>query len=261
MSAPTVLRQSWVLTVRGLKHWQREPWAPLFGIAFMIMLVLIFAYLLGGSIQLPGGGDYREYLLPGMFALAMMFGLEATMSAVGADTRRGVTNRFRSMPISGVAVPLGRAGADMVNSAAELAVLMAGGLLIGWRAESVPAALAAVALLLWLRFAMLWVGIYLGLVLRGEGATSAVQILVWPAGFASAVFVAPENMPGWLGVIASWNPISATATACRDLFGNPAGITEGVLAEHALALAVGWPLLLVAVFVPLSARAYRRLSD
>lgn len=260
MSAPTLLRQSRVLTVRGLKHWQREPWTPLFGIAFTIMLVLIFAYLLGGSIQLPGGGDYREYLLPGMFALAMMFGLESTMSSVGADTRRGVTNRFRSMPISSAAVPFGRAGADMMNSAVELAVLMLGGLLIGWRADSVTGALAAIALLLWLRFAMLWVGIYLGLVLRGEGAVSAVQILVWPAGFASAVFVAPEYMPGWLGAVASWNPVSATAAACRELFGNPSGITEGILAEHALTLAVGWPLLLVLVFVPLSARAYRNLG-
>ena len=262
MSLTATLRQSWLITQRDLKHWQREPWGPLFTIAFSIMLVLMFGYLFGGSIQLPGGGDYLAYLLPGMLALSMMFGLETTMSAIANDTKKGVTNRFRSLPISSLAVPVGRAGADLANSAVELAVLMLGGLLIGWRAGgSATETLLAVALLLWLRFALLWFGVYLGLVLRAEGATVAVQILVWPIGFLSNVFVAPEEMPAWLGFLAVWNPVSATAAACRELFGNPSGITDGVLAEHAVAAAAFWPLLLSLVFVPLSARAYRNLSS
>ena len=104
------------------------------------------------------------------------------------------------MPISSAAVSLGRSGADMLTSALELAVLIIGGLLLGWRIESVALpAIAAIGLLLWLRFALLWVGIFLGLTLRAEGATMAVQVLVWPLGFASNVFVAPETMPAWLG--------------------------------------------------------------
>ncbi len=261
MSATQALRQSWVIVLRDLTHWRREPWTPLFGIAFTIMLVLVFGYLFGGAIELPGGGAYLPYLLPGMFALAMMFGLEGTMSAITNDSKKGVTNRFRSLPISSVAVPLGRAGADLVNSAVELAVLMVGGLVIGWRAGgSWAETLLAVALLLWLRFAFLWIGIFLGLTLRGEGAVMAVQILVWPFGFLSSVFVSPEDMPGWLNLLAQWNPVSATAAAARELFGNPSGITEGVLADHAVLVATLWPLVLAAVFVPLSARAYRRLS-
>jgi ABC-type multidrug transport system permease subunit len=261
MSTAQALRQSWIIVQRDLTHWKREPWAPLFGIAFTIMLVLVFGYLFGGSIALPGGGDYLPYLLPGMFALAMMFGLEGTMSAIAHDSKKGVTNRFRSLPISSVAVPLGRAGADMVNTAVELAVLVVGGLLIGWRADGTWAqTLLAVALLLWLRFAFLWLGIFLGLVLRGEGGVMAVQILVWPIGFLSSVFVSPEDMPGWLGFLAEWNPVSATAAACRELFGNPSGLTDGVLADHAVLVATLWPLAIAAVFVPLSARAFRRLS-
>ncbi|MEV0894381.1 ABC transporter permease [Promicromonospora sp. MEB111] len=255
------LRQSWVITLRDLKHWQREPWTPVFGIAFSVMLVLVFGYLLGGAIALPGGGDYLAYLMPGIFALSMMFGIEATMSAIANDSKKGVTDRFRSLPISGAAVPLGRAGADLVNSAAELAVLMVGGLLIGWSASgSVAATVLGVVLLLWLRFAMLVLGVFLGLTFRGEGGVTAVQVLVWPLGFLSNVLVAPESMPGWLAVLAQWNPISATAAACRELFGNPTGITGGVLADHALLLAALWPAVLTLVFLPLTARAYRRLS-
>jgi ABC-2 type transport system permease protein len=262
MNATSTLRQSWIIVLRDLRHWQREPWTPLFGIAFTIMLVLVFGYLFGGSIELPGGGDYLPYLMPGMFALAMMFGLEGTMSAIANDSKKGVTNRFRSLPISSLAVPLGRAGADLINSAVELAVLMTGGLLIGWRAGgSWVETLLAVGLLLWLRFALLWLGIFLGLTLRGEGGVMAVQVLVWPIGFLSNVFVSPEDMPAWLGFLAQWNPVSATAAACRELFGNPSGITDGVIAEHAVVAALAWPLVLAAVSIPLSARAYRRLSS
>jgi ABC-2 type transport system permease protein len=249
-----------VLTRRVLQHWARQPATPIFGLAFSIMLLLIFALLFGGAMEVPGGTGYISFLVPGMLTLAMMFGVEATMSAITADSKKGITDRFRSMPISSGAVALGRSGADMITSIVELSVLVIGGLLLGWRIESGPlGALAAIGLLLWLRFALLWVGIFLGLTLRSEGATVAVQVLVWPLGFASNVFVAPETMPAWLGAIAQWNPISATATAARELFGNPTGITTGWLADAAIPLAIAWPAVLLVVFVPLSARAFRRL--
>ncbi|GAA4816556.1 ABC transporter permease [Nocardioides caeni] len=228
------------------------------------MLMLVFGYLFGGAVALPGGGDYLAYLMPGMLAMTMMFGVEATMSAMTNDSRKGITDRFRSLPISGVAVPLGRAGADLANSALELAVLMVGGLLIGWRAGgTIGETLLAVGLLLWLRLAVLWLGIFLGLTLRGEGATMAVQVLVWPIAFLSGVIVPSATMPAWLGALADLNPVSATAAACRELFGNPTGISgaDGLLADHALLAAVVWPAVLLAVFVPLAARAYRRLGD
>jgi len=261
MTTLSAARHSWVITLRELKHWQREPWTPAFGIAFSIMLLLVFGYLFGGAIELPGGGDYLPYLLPGMFALSMLFGVEATMGAVTNDSKKGVTDRFRSLPMSSVAVPLGRSGADLANSVLQLGVLMVGGLLVGWRIDgSIGDAVLATALLLWLRFAVLWIGIFLGLTFRAEGALMAVQVLVWPLGFLSNLFVAPETMPGWLEFLAQWNPVSATAAACRELFGNPTGITDGVLADHAVLLASAWPAVLLLVFVPLSARAYRNLS-
>jgi ABC-2 type transport system permease protein len=254
------LREGGLIAGRDVLHQVREPWGLVFGLAFDIMLILMFGFLFGGAIEVPGGGDYIAYLLPGMLALAMLFGLETTMTAMSEDAKRGITDRFRSLPISSASVALGRAIADLANSVLSLAVLMVGGLLIRWRPTTGPAEIAlAVVLLLWLRFALLWVGIFLGLSFRGTGATTAVQVLVWPIGFLSTVFVSAETMPGWLGAIAEWNPVSATATAARELFGNPTGVTTGWLAENAVVAASVWPLVLALVFVPLSASAYRRL--
>ena len=100
-------------------HWVREPWGLVFGLAFNIMLILMFGFLFGGAIELPGGGDYIAFLLPGMFALTMLFGLEGTMTAMAEDSKRGITDRFRSLPISSASVALGRAIADLANSALE----------------------------------------------------------------------------------------------------------------------------------------------
>lgn len=262
MNVLTSTRESWLIAERDLRHWRREPWTPVFGILFSIMLVLVFGYLFGGAVALPGGGDYLAYLLPGMLALSMMFGVESTMSAMATDSRKGITDRFRSLPISGVAVPLGRVGADLLNSSLQLAVLMAGGLLVGWSVDGGVGDVAlAVVVLLWLRLAVLWLGVFLGLAFRAEGALTAVQVLVWPVGFLSGVIVPPETMPAWLGAVADLNPVSATAAACRELFGNPTGLTDGLLAENALVMALLWPAVLIAVFVPLSVRAYRRLGE
>lgn len=250
----------WTVTLRSLDRWVREPGVLLLGLLFPVLMMLMFGYLLGGAMAVPGG-DYFEFLMPGMFALAMLFGIESTTIAVATDAARGITDRFRSMPMAPSAVVVGRSVADMLNSALGLGVLMIGGLLVGWRAHgTVAETLLAIGLLLLLRFAFLWMGIYIGLVIgKPEGAV-ALQILVWPFAFVSNTFAAPETMPGWLGAAAEWNPMSATAAACRDLFGNPTWGEPSWAADHAMPIAVLWPLALIAVFVPLSVRRYQRLS-
>jgi len=255
------LVDGWTVARRDLLHWLREPAPVIIGLLFPVLMVLMFGFLFGGAMAIPGSADYTEFLLPGMFAMTMAFGMEATMIAVSTDAQRGVTDRFRSMPMSPSAVVVGRCWADMLNSAAGLVVIIGCGLLMGWRAHgSVGATLGAVGLLLLLRFALLWVGIFLGLVVRNPEAVGAVQILVWPVTFLSSTFVAPATMPGWLGTIAEWNPLSSTAAAARELFGNPGWGGESWIAEHAVLMAVAWPVVLVAVFFPLSVRRYQRLS-
>jgi ABC-2 type transport system permease protein len=255
------ITDAWTITRRDLVHWVRQPGPVIVGLLFPILMVLMFGYLLGGGMSVPGGGDYREFLLPGMFAMTMLFGLEATMTAVATDAAKGVTDRFRSMPMAPSAVVAGRSGADMLNSMLGLAIMIACGLAVGWQWHNgIGPALLAVVLLLLLRFAMLWIGIYLGLVVRNPQAVVGVQILVWPVAFLSNVLVAPETMPDWLGTIAQWNPLSATASAARGLFGNPGWSGGSWITDNALLMAVVWPLLLVALFFPLAVRRYQRLK-
>jgi ABC-2 type transport system permease protein len=252
---------AWTITLRDLFHWARQPTQVIVGLLFPVLIVAMFGYLLGGGMSVPGGGGYREFLMPGMFAMTMLFGIETTFASVATDAARGVTDRFRSLPMAPSAVVTGRAIADMLNSALGLAVMILCGLAVGWRwHHGTGPALLAVGLLMLVRFALLWVGIHLGLLARSPDALVAVQILVWPVGFLSNVFAAPATMPGWLGAIVEWNPLSATVTAVRRLFGNPGWGGDSWIAEHALVIAVGWPLLLLAIFLPLSVRRYQRLG-
>ncbi|MET7562098.1 MULTISPECIES: ABC transporter permease [unclassified Streptomyces] len=250
---------SWTMTRRELAHWARQPVQIVVGLVFPVMLLLMFNYLVGGGQGVDG--DNTEFLVPGMLALTMAFGLESTMLAVTQDLTKGVIDRFRSMPMVSGSVLVGRSVADMLQSVAALAVMIGVGYAVGWRwHDGVAAALGAVGLLLLLRFAMLWIGIQLAMVAGKPEMVQAVQILVWPVGFLSNVFATPESMPGWLGAVVEWNPMSATATAVRDLFGNPGGAGGSWAAEHAGLLAVVWPVALIAVFFPLAVRRFARLS-
>ncbi|HEV2783782.1 MAG TPA: ABC transporter permease [Actinophytocola sp.] len=252
---------SWTIARRDFARWARQPGPVVVSLLFPVLIVLMFGYLFGGAMAVPGGGGYREFLMPGMFAMTMLFGIETTMLAVSTDAARGVTDRFRSMPMAPSAVVAGRSIADLVNSAAGLAIMIGCGLLIGWRAHGTAGeTLVAIGLLLLLRFAVLWVGIYLGLVVSGPEWVAAVQILVWPVSFLASTFVPPDTMPGWLGAVAEWNPLSPTVSALRELFGNPGAGGDSWVSRHSLLMAIVWPVVILAVFLPLSVRRYQRLG-
>ncbi|MFC7968952.1 ABC transporter permease [Streptomyces cinereoruber] len=254
MSASYAAADCWTMTRRELAHWARQPVQVLVGLVFPVMMLVMFGYLVGGGRAVDGA--YVDYLVPGMLTLTMVFGLEATMTAVAQDLNKGVIDRFRSMPMTDGAVLVGRASADMLQSAVGLLLMTGVGYAMGWRADGGPGAfLGALGLLLLLRFAMLWIGIFLALVAGRAELVQAVQILVWPLGFLSNAFASPASMPDWLGAVVEWNPMSATATAVRELFGNPGGEPGHVTA------AVVWPLLLLAVFFPLAVRKFGRLGN
>ncbi|MEV7796995.1 ABC transporter permease [Streptomyces sp. NPDC087512] len=247
------LTDSWTMTRRELARWGRRPVTVAVNLVFPVMLLLMFGYLVGGGRGVSG--EYVDYLVPGMLALTMAFGLEGTMIAVTRDLDKGVIDRFRSLPMANGAVLVGRSAADMLQSAAGLVVMTGVGYALGWRTHGGPGGfLGAMGLLLLFRFAMLWVGIHLALVAGKPEMVQAVQILVWPVGFLSNAFAAPESMPDWLGTVVRWNPMSQTATAVRDLFGGPGGEPGHLWA------AVAWPLALLAVFFPLAVRRFARLS-
>ncbi|WP_030323940.1 ABC transporter permease [Streptomyces sp. NRRL B-3229] len=247
------LTDSWTMTRRELAHWTRQPVRVVVGLVFPVMLLVMFGYLVGGGRGVQG--EYVDYLVPGMLALTMAFGLEATMIAVTRDLDKGVIDRFRSMPMANGAVLVGRSAADMLQSALSLAVMVGVGHAIGWRTHGgVTGLLAAVGLLLLFRFAMLWIGIHLAMVAGKPEMVQAVQILVWPVGFLSNAFATPDAMPGWLGTAVEWNPLSHTATAVRDLLAAPGGEPGHVWP------AIAWPLALLTAFFPLAVRRFTRLS-
>ncbi|WP_084654073.1 ABC transporter permease [Nocardia altamirensis] len=255
------LLDSWTLTLRGLAHWRRNPGPIMFALVFNILVMLMFVYLFGGSMRVPGGGEYRDYLVPGMFTMTMLFGIGATALAVTTDVDRGVTDRFRSMPISAAAVLIGRAAGDMLLSMLTLTVMILTGLVLGWRHHgSIGDLVAAIGLILLLRFALIWIGVYLGLAFTSSAAIIGVQTAEFPIGALSGVFVATSAMPGWLRVVADWNPLSATVNATRQLFGNPGVLGDSWVTAHSVLMAVVWPVVLLLIFVPLSVNAFRDLS-
>jgi ABC-2 type transport system permease protein len=255
-------RDSWVIARRNLRRMTRIPEIVVFGLMQPVMFVLLFSYVLGGAIRVPGG-DYREFLMAGIFAQTVAFAVEGASAGIADDMTKGLVDRFRSLPIARSAVLAGRTLADVVQSAFVLLVLALVALLVGWRVhQGLFKALAAFLLLLLLGYAFSWIGALIGLSLRSpEAATSAGLIWLFPLTFLSNAFVPVDTMPGWLQAIAYWNPFSATVQACRTLFGNPGADTAHVWPmQHPVAASALWSLLILALFSWLSVRKYRRAS-
>lgn len=222
-----------------------------------IVFLLFFGYVLGGALAMPGT-EYRTYLVPGLLVATAANGVMTGMFAAAQDSHRGVMDRFRSMPVSRAAVPLGQALADLLTTAVGLVPLMLVGLAMGWRIDGgAPAAVGAFGLLLLFRFAMTWVGILLGLASRSEEAAGQLGSATFMVPLLSNAYIPTDGMPGWLRTVAEWNPVSAVTTALRDLFGN-APVPEGAAwpVAHPVAGALCWSLALLAVCVPLAVRRY-----
>jgi ABC-2 type transport system permease protein len=250
-----------VVTRRNLAHIRRTP-QKLFDVTIQpIVFVFLFGYVFGSAIAVPGGGGYIEYVMPGIFVFTMMGTLTATAVGFADDLSNGIVDRFRSLPMASSAVLIGRSVSDLLESVLGLGVLLACGLVAGWRPHNSPIeTLGAFGLLLLLAVAMNCVGVVLGLLVRTPEVVNIVGgMLLLPAVFLSNIFVPTQGMPTWLRTIADWNPLSATVAACRTLFGNPgaAQVSTAWPLQHPVVASVGWSLLLLAVLAPLAVRSYR----
>ncbi|WP_127554664.1 ABC transporter permease [Actinoplanes sp. OR16] len=250
------------MTGRYLRHVVRAPEEIVIYFSLPIMFVLVFGYVFGSGMQVPGGGGYREFLLPGVFVMTMLYGIGATATGIATDVGRGVIDRFRSMPVARSALMTGRAAADQFRALLEITALVVCGLIVGWTwHRGIGNVALALGLLLLLRLALSWVGMFLGLVAPNPDTVATIVFpLAFPLSAVSNIFVSPELMPGWLGTVAAWNPISATTTAIRELFGNPGLGGDAWPTQHALFLSVAWPVALIAVFAPLAVHRYRSLG-
>jgi ABC-2 type transport system permease protein len=244
---------------RNLLQLKSQPGELVGAVVFPAIMIVLFGYVFGSAIQVPGGGNYREYLLPGLFAMTALTSLMSTMVAVATDASKGVMDRFRSMPMARSAVPFGRTAADLLASVIGIAIMAGIGLMVGWRAHNgVASTLVAFGLILLLRYAVSWIGVYAGMSVTPQTADSLVP-LVFPVTMISNSFVPTAGMPPWLRLIADWNPISGLVAACRGLFGNPTLVTAHTSfpLRHPVAMTIGWSLLILLIFVPLSTWRYR----
>jgi ABC-2 type transport system permease protein len=251
-----------IMTWRNLKRVPRIPELAIFAILQSIMFVLLFAYVFGGAIPLPGGGSYNEYLMPGIFIQTLGFASITTAIAVTDDMAKGLIDRFRSLPIARSAVLSGRTVSDVVYNTGILVVLMLSGLLVGWRVHTdVGDFLLACALMLYFTYAMAWIGVLIGLMVPSvEVGQQLGFLIVFPLTFVSNAFVPVETLPDWLQPIAEWNPFSALTAATRELFGNPNPFTSGWPGENAILLSLLWTTGLLVVFAPLAVRKYRSID-
>ena len=257
------IRDSLLVAGRNLRRVPRIPELAIFAIIQSIIFVLLFAFVFGGAIPLPGGGSYREFLMPGIFVQTVFFASVTTAIGMTDDSLKGLLDRFRSLPMARSALLGGRAAADLVYNAGILIVLMVSGLAVGWRVHTGLLELfAGVGLLLMVTFAMSWIGVLIGLSVPSvEVANQVGFMFIFPLTFVSNIFVPPQTLPGWLQPVAEWNPVSTLTAAVRDLWGNPNPyMSGGVPAEHPILITIGWTIVLLAVFGPLGVRKFRSIS-
>jgi ABC-2 type transport system permease protein len=252
-----------LIAQRNLRRIPRIPELAIFAILQSIMFVLLFAFVFGGAIPLPGGGSYREYLMPGIFAQTIVFAAATTAIGLREDLNKGILDRFRSLPMARGAVLSGRTLSDVVYNGGILLVLMASGFVVEWRVHNgIGNFLAGVGLLLLFAFAMSWIGVWLGLAVPTVEVAQQVSFTVlFPLTFLSNVFVPTATLPDLLRPIAEWNPVSTLTAATRQLWGNPNPFaSSGFPAENPILLTLVWIAVLLAIFAPLGVRGYRNIS-
>ncbi|WP_238992371.1 ABC transporter permease [Jiangella ureilytica] len=251
------------ITWRNIRAGWRVPDNQIYMFIQPIMFVLLFAYVFGGAINVPGV-DYVDFLMAGIFVQTMAFACAPASVGLADDMQKGLIDRFRSLPMARSAVIAGRVIADLVNQLIVLVIMIVCGFIVGWTFHNgFGQFLAAVGLLMLFAFAMLWVGALIGLSVGSpQVAASAGLIWLFPVVFMSNVFVDPSSMPSVVQAIAEWNPVSAIASGARELFGNQSLVqSEAWPMQHPVAAALLWCLLIIAVFAPLAVRKYKKASS
>ncbi|MBP2405850.1 Daunorubicin/doxorubicin resistance ABC transporter permease protein DrrB [Streptomyces netropsis] len=258
------ITNSCALIGRHIRHLTRTP-EQLLSITLMpVVFVLVFGYLFGSAMKVPGDQSYQDYIMAGIFVQVVLGNMTLSSLGVISDLDNGLMDRFRSLPMSRSAVLIGRTTHDLILTV-WCFILMSGiGYLIGWRVhEGVWSMLGGFGLMLLLGFATSWAGALLGLTLRSAEAVNALgAVIVMPLSFLSNAFIPLDGLPGWMRAIAEWNPVSPVVLACRKLFGNATPDTAGHAfpMQYPIPMAVILSVAMLAVVVPLTIRAYERAA-
>jgi ABC transporter DrrB family efflux protein len=254
-----------VVAKRNLIKIKRVPELLVFTTLQPIMFILLFAYIFGSAID-TGGVQYREFLIAGIFAQTVIFGATLTGAGLADDMKKGIIDRFRSLPMSRSAVLVGRTTSDVLNNVLVITVMSLTGLVVGWRIRtSFLEAAAGFLLLLLFAYAISWIMAWVGLIVPSvEVVQSASFIVIFPLTFIANTFVPSERLPSVLRTFAEWNPVSSVTQAARELFGNlgPDPVEPATWAlQNPVLYTLIWVVLILLVFVPLSVVQYGRAAS
>ena len=262
----SAFKDTMIITQRQLRLLTRVPEVLIFSTIQPVMFVLLFRYVFGGSISTDQPGGYVQLLMPGIFVQTVAFTLAGTASGLAEDMKKGLIDRFRSLPISQLALIMGRTLGDSLLNIVVLAVMGIAGYLVGWRPTSgLLSVVIGFVFLLLFGYALSWVGIFVGLSASDARVVQNVSfIITFPLTFLSNAFAPTTGMPRALQYVAEWNPVSTMVAGCRDLFGleNQFGATAGSFpSENPLLTSFLYMIIIMAIFIPLSVRKYKRASD
>ncbi len=265
LDPPSYLNACLLVVRRNLLHIRRMPELLLDVTVQPVMFVLLFAFVFGGAIDVPGASTgYREFLIPGIMAQTMVFSSFIVALGLVNDLEKGFVDRMKSLPIPRSSILVGRSLSSLIHSTIGVTVMAITGLVIGWRMRNgIPDAALAFALLLLIGFAMIWIGIFVGSTFHSvESVNGFMFTVMFPVTFLANTFAPPERMPDALRVVAEWNPISSLVQAMRELWGNgpPAAPNAALPLHYPVAFSIGWAVLITAIFAPLAIRAFRERS-
>jgi ABC transporter DrrB family efflux protein len=262
----SAFKDTMIITQRQLRLLTRVPEVLVFSTIQPVMFVLLFRYVFGGSIDSGQPGGYVQLLMPGIFVQTVAFTLAGTAVGLAEDLKKGLIDRFRSLPISQSALVIGRTLGDSLLNIVVLAVMGIAGYVVGWRPTSgvISVGIGFIFLLLF-GYALSWVGIFVGLSASDARVVQNVSfIITFPLTFLSNAFAPTTGMPRALQYFAEWNPVSTMVAGCRSLFGleNQFGATAGSFpSENPLLTSFLYMIIIMAIFIPLSVRKYKRSSD
>jgi ABC-2 type transport system permease protein len=256
------LRDVAVLTSRNLVHIKREPLQLSDVTVQPVLFTLLFVYVFGSGVVLPGGGSYKDFAIAGLLAMNLTTSAMGTAVGLSTDLGSGVIDRFRTLSMWRPAVLVGRSLADVMTAAICASFVAATGLLIGWRPDAgVASIIGGFAIFLLFSYALSWGCACLGMISKSpESAQGVGLVILFPLAIVSNALVPTERMPALLRTIADWNPVSAVTTASRELLGNPnpsASIHTWPM-QHALLASLLWSFALIAIIAPLATHLYRR---
>jgi ABC transporter DrrB family efflux protein len=256
------LHDVWAMTRRNLVHISREPMQLSDVTIQPVLFTVLFIFIFGGGIPIPGGGSYKDFALAGLLALNLTTSTMGTAVGLSTDLHEGMIDRFRTLPMWRASVLVGRSMADLMTSMLCALIVAATGLVVGWRPDAgTVSVIGGFLLVLFFTYSLSWIGACVGLNSRSpESAASFGFIVLFPLAFVSNAMVPTQHMPGWLQAIADWNPVSAVTAGARHLWGNPnpSATIRAWPMQHPVAAALIWSVVIVAIAAPLASHFFRR---